>query len=57
MPNPNDTFDTLFNDAMQAAANDPVPVPGSPFYPVFAQAGQGKIPKIRPRRSTTTCLN
>lgn len=47
MPNPNDTFDTLFNDAMQAAANDPVPVPGSPFYPVFAQAGQGKIPKIQ----------
>lgn len=47
MPNPNDPFDAMFNSTLRAAANDPVPVPGSPFYPVFAQAGQGKIPKIQ----------
>lgn len=47
MPNPNNPFDTMFNDAMQAAANDPVPVPGSPFYPVFAQARQGKVPEVQ----------
>lgn len=47
MSNPNDPFDALFNNAMQITAQDPVPVPGSPFYPMFTQAGQGKIPKIQ----------
>lgn len=40
MPNTNDPFDALFNNAMQATAQNPVPVPGGPFYPVFAQARQ-----------------
>ena len=47
MPNPNDPFDALFNNAMQAAANNPVPVPGSPFYPVFTQARQDKVPEVQ----------
>lgn len=47
MPNPNDPFDAMFNSAMKATANDPVPVPGSPFYPVFTQARQGKVPEVQ----------
>lgn len=47
MPNPNNPFDALFNDALQATANDPMPVPGSPFYPVFTQARQGKVPEVQ----------
>lgn len=47
MPKPNDPFDAMFNDAIRDAANDPVPVPGSPFYPVFTQARQGKTPEVQ----------
>lgn len=47
MPNPNDPFNSMFNSAMKAAANDPMPVPGSPFYPVFTQARQGKVPEVQ----------
>lgn len=47
MPNPNDPFNAMFNSAMKAAANDPMPVPGSPFYPVFTQARQGKVPEVQ----------
>lgn len=47
MPKPNDPFDAMFNDAIRNAANDPMPVPGSPFYPVFTQARQGKTPEVQ----------
>lgn len=47
MPNPNNPFDAMFNNAMKATANDPMPVPGSPFYPVFTQARQGKVPEVQ----------
>lgn len=47
MPNPNDPFNSMFNSARKAAANGPMPVPGSPFYPVFTQARQGKVPEVQ----------
>lgn len=47
MPKPNDPFDAMFNDAIRDAANDPMPVPGSPFYPVFTQTRQGKTPEVQ----------
>lgn len=47
MPNPNDPFDALFNDAMRDAANDPGLPPDHPFYPMFLQARQGKVPKVQ----------
>lgn len=47
MPNPNDPFDALFNDAMRDAAKDPGLPPDHPFYPVFTQARQGKVPEVQ----------
>lgn len=47
MSNPNDPFDALFNNAKQTTTQDPMPMPGSPFYPVFTQARQGKTPEVQ----------